>query len=153
MESVHVLAGIDPAQGALGVQTGGEGQLDQDPIHLWIAVEPVDQGIQFSLAGSGGNAVLQGADAGPGAGGDLAAHIHLAGRICTHQDHRQAGRAQAQGRAARHPLLDLGQHPVGVCFPIQNQDHRLTPLSRNFHGACFMDPWECRVFPLVSLVK
>ncbi len=132
MQAVHVLARIDAARGPLGVQAAGQGQLDQDAVHLRILVELRDQGLQVMLGGPGRDPVLQGADPGPGAGLDLAAHVDVAGRVVAHQHHRQAGRAQALGGAVRHHRRGFGQHVVGMGLPVQNQYHLRTPKPGNY---------------------
>jgi len=120
VQPVHVLARRDPLERPLGIQSGRQRQLHQDAVHRRVRVQPSDQRLQLGLAGAGGDPVLPRGDPGADAGGDLAAHIDVAGRVVADQDHGQAGRPEAPGRPLFHRALDLDQHPVGMRFPVKD---------------------------------
>jgi hypothetical protein len=79
MKAVHILGGIDGVEEALGVDLGGQGQLDEDAVDLVAGVEGGDQ-IEHGFSGDvfgRGDEVAE--DAELGAGLDLVADVNLRG--------------------------------------------------------------------------
>ena len=91
MEAVHVLGRIDGQQAGGSGKLSGQGQLQQDAVHVVTAVELGDEGQQGVLRGVGGQVDAAALDAALRTVVDLAADVDLAGGVLPHQNDRQAG--------------------------------------------------------------
>jgi hypothetical protein len=96
VEAVDVLARRDGAQHQAGVDVRRQRHLHEDAVDLRIGVEPGDERQQLVLRGLGRQTMLEALDPDFGAFLDLAADIHFARRIASHEDYRQA-RARRTG--------------------------------------------------------
>jgi hypothetical protein len=91
MKTVHVFRRIDRLDHPLLVDVLRQGQLHQDTVHRRIAVQIGDQRQQFTLAGRGGQLVLEAAHARGDSLLALVAHVYLAGGVTAHQHHGKSG--------------------------------------------------------------
>ena len=119
-----------------GIQMLGQRQLDEDPVHLRVRVQTVDEGVQFPLGEVRIRTEFQRPDSGLLTGLHLAPHIDLRRRIRADQDHREAGRPGAARDSFRHPHADLLKDPLSMGLAIQDLGHGppLPTISPAFPG-------------------
>jgi hypothetical protein len=120
VETVHVLARIDPVDQPARVRDARQRQLDQDAVDLGIGIELVDQLQQLAFSGAGRHVVIESLDAHLLRRTALVAHVHGAGRVAAHQDHGQSGAGLAGVHARVDPLLELVQEILGDTAAIED---------------------------------
>ncbi|MNH35914.1 hypothetical protein D3C79_966570 [compost metagenome] len=80
------------------IDVGRQRQLHQDAVHGDVGVQLRDQLQHLRLTGVFRQTVLQRADANLPGPQQLVAHIHLTGRVSTHQQHGQGGENLLSGQ-------------------------------------------------------
>ena len=122
-KSVHVLFRADGIDAGTGIQTFGQRKLKQNAVHGRIGIERGDELLQFLLQNGSRPAVGTRVYAGIGTGSFLVAHIHLGGRVFSHQNHSQTGGAS-------------GLFPV-LCYVLTKRgaNGRRGSLSVEYHGS------------------
>ena len=88
-QAVNILVGIDLLDCGRFVEAFRQGQLQQDAVDLIVVIQTGNQRLDVRLAGISRQMVMQGSHAAFLGLAHLVAHIDLAGRIFTDQDHRE----------------------------------------------------------------
>lgn len=109
MEAVDVFAHVDGVDHRVGVDAVGEGELDEDAVHVVAGVEAGHVLEERGLADVGGETMERPADPRLGGGLLLVAGVDDARRILAHQHDVQAGGASV--------LLHEGGDVVGDARP------------------------------------
>ena len=122
MEAVHVLFRINGQQAFLRVEPLGQGQLQQNAVHVGVGVALADKIEQFLLGGRGRQVVGKGNNTGLGAGALFVAHIDLRGGVFTHKNNRKARRTMPLGSGGGHFRAKFCAD-IGGCFFAVNQNH------------------------------
>ena len=102
-----------------------QGELHQDTVDILVRIQPRDLGEECFLRGSGGQERFERGDSGLGAGGTFIAHIHLARRIFTNKNDREAGLEIKFSNRRRNLAAQFG----GEGFAVDDfSGHAATPL-------------------------
>ena len=142
MHAVDVLRGRDLLGQRRAVDLRRRRQLEQDPGHLGVRVELVEQLAHGLVARVRGQAVVEPADPGLGARLLLAADVDGARRVVADQDGGEAGRLVARGDPRRDLLAHLVAHLLRDRLAV-NQRHR----ARQASVPC---PWSFTTRPELS---
>ena len=92
MEAVHVLVRTNPGQEFRRVEPVRERELQQDRIHRFVPVQPLQQTGQLGSRRRRGEAMGLGGDPGLPRGLDLAPHVDRRGGVVAHEHDRQSRR-------------------------------------------------------------
>ena len=111
METVHVFGGIDGFEDALGIHLRGKRKLNQDAVHVVVAIQIVDNGEHFESADRGGRSDESAGEANLFAGGDFAFDVELRSGIFTDENGCQAG-ADPRGGEQADFIFQLGENLV-----------------------------------------
>ena len=130
VKGIHVLAGVDGVQNALGGKLCRQRKLDQNPMHGGIGVELRHPFQQLAVTRPGIQAMQAALDAHSSASPLLVPHVNVARRIVTHQYRRQtrsyAAALDESGHLSGQLALDFLSETLSV------QQHR-THVARLSH--------------------
>ena len=118
MKAVHVLVGIDSQKALVGIQPLGQGQLEEDAVHLRIAVQAGNELKQLRLGDGCRQTIGKGAYARLFTGPLLVAYIDLGGRILAHQNDGQSRSPQTPGDGFPNFTADFSAHIRGCLLTI-----------------------------------
>ena len=120
MEAVDVLGGIDAVERARLVEAVRQRALHEDPVHVRIGVEAVDQRIELGLRRRRGQIVMERAHAGLGRLLVLHADVDLRRGIGADKHRREARRPPAVGDELAHALGDALADGCGDGLAVQD---------------------------------
>ena len=106
VEAVRVLRGVDGLDHRFGPDGVGQGKLHEDAVDLRGVVQAPHQPEQRRLGGAGVETVLEGGHAGFAGLLRLVAHVDQAGRVLSHQHHREPRNDAVRRLEARHLPAD-----------------------------------------------
>ena len=120
MEAVHVLVRRDGVQYGVGIEVGGQRQLDEDTVYLRVGVERGDLGEQFRLGGVSRQAVFEAVKSRFFCLDAFVAYIDFACRIFADEDDGEAGRDAGFFAEGGGFLRDLGADGGGEGFAVDD---------------------------------
>ena len=91
MEAIDVFRGINGFEDALGIDLRRQRKLNQDAVHVVVAIQVFDDGEHFEHVDSGWRRDKRAGEAELFAGGDFAFHVELRGGIFADEDSCETG--------------------------------------------------------------
>ena len=133
MQAVRVLGRVHPAEHGVGVETGGQRQLDDVPGAGRVGVQLVDHRLDLRLGRVPGQVPAEGRDPDLGAVPVLAVHVGAAARVVADQDGAKTGHDTAGGQG-RYPLGELRPDLRGEGLAVEHLCGHVGPLSGRSAG-------------------
>ena len=128
VQAVRVLGRVHPVQHGVGVEPGGQRQLDDVPGAGRVGVQLVDHRLHLRLGRVLGQVPADGRDPDLGAVAVLAVDVRAAARVVADQDGAQAGHGTARGQG-RHVLGEFGPDLSGEGLAVEHLCGHAGPLS------------------------
>ncbi len=119
MEAVDVLLRREKIQKARAGQVGGEGELDEDPVDVGIAVEALKKILEAERIGSLGQATDIGDDPRPRAGFLFAGHVDGGGGVVADENGDEAGGGTVVSAVDLDTRAHLGFDTGGETFAVE----------------------------------
>ena len=133
VQAVRVLGRVHPVEHRVGVEPGGQRQLDDVPGAGRVGVQLVDHRLHLRLGRVLGQVPADGRDPDLGAVPVLAVHVGAAARVVADQDRAQPGHGTARGQG-RDPLGELRPDLSGEGLAVEHVCGHIGPLSGRSGG-------------------